>query len=189
VPDIAARRVRAAKTDLVPGRRVRVINADCGPQHQARKKRLCRQTLPGVAADVIVLDRPQHRILLIGRQFAKAPAPPSAGFLVNGFDAVPPCLLHRQHPFIAIAVAPVLVQLFVNERDDWNRPIGAVGLRDQPIADSRQYLPLGLRQETAIRYFTQSLLDDGPRLVVPRGRIPLFENVVSREAVVEHLAH
>src|SRR5207253_6206416 len=80
-PDIAARRGRAAKTDLVPGRRVRVINADCGPQHQARKKRLCRQTLPGVAADVIVLDRPQHRILLIGRQFAKAPAPPSAGFL------------------------------------------------------------------------------------------------------------
>src|SRR5690348_18313449 len=97
-PHIAARRGRAAETNLVPSSRVRVIDADCRTQQQARKKLLGGQTLPGLTADVVVLDGPQHRLLLIVRQLAKASAPARSRLLVDRSDALAPSFTHRRHP-------------------------------------------------------------------------------------------
>jgi hypothetical protein len=88
-----------------------------------------------------------------------------------------------------IAVALVFVQFFVDERDDRNRAASAIGLRDQTIADSGQYFPLGLGQETPVRCFIQPLLYDGAGLVVPGRRIPFVENIVGWEAMMKLLAH
>src|SRR5688500_17436477 len=69
------------------------------------------------------------------------------------------------------------MKLLVNPRNDRDG-IGPLGLRNESAADGRQSLPLRLTEEAARGYVGEPLPKDLARLVVPRRRVPLCQDVV-----------
>ena len=96
----------------------------------------------------------------------------------------------RRHSLVAVTVALVFVEFFVNPRNDRDfLCLTAIKLRHDPVGDSRKCACLLVSEESNRRNFFQTLADDFTRLVVPVRRRPFVENVVAGIARLKGFLH
>src|SRR5262249_61498095 len=134
---IATRTSRTAKADLIPGCRMRVIQAYDVVQHTLFEKALSRQIVPGALAHGAMLHGFEDLVLLERTEIVKTPPVPILRFSIERGEAAPPGFAHRRQFGIAITVAAVLVQFVIQHRRK--------GYRAQAArCDRRQNEPPGL---------------------------------------------
>src|SRR5688572_16612534 len=87
---------------------------------------------------------------------------------VNSLQAKSPGFALWWHSFIAIAVALVVIKLFIDPGNDRNfLRISAIGLRDDPLSNDPERLRLFVGEKAKQWNFFKTLAHDLARLIVP----------------------
>src|ERR687898_336352 len=97
---------------------MRVVLADDFLQQNVREKADRRKASPRLAMHIPGLDGPEHRVLIGAAEPHKAATEPVPALLVDTFQSETPRVAQRRHVGVPKSVAPVVVQLFVDERND-----------------------------------------------------------------------
>ena len=109
------------------------------------KKLLGGRSRQALLANVAVLNRGEDRILLEGTEFVKAAAVARLRLGVERRQSATPSLAHWRQIGIAIAVAAIAVEFFIDHGGERHGPWPRHGLRHNPIAHSREWSAIPLR--------------------------------------------